>query len=408
MLGSRHGGISLELELTTLPSVLTAIFLLFIGQLLVNRIAFLRRYNIPVPVIGGLFVASALAVLHTQANVRLQFDTDLRSFLMLAFFASVGLTADMGRLKRGGVSLLIFLFVVAAFLALQNLIGTGMAYLLDFHPAVGLLAGSITLSGGHGTGAAWAERFAEVQNLSGVLELAVASATFGLVIGGLIGGPVCQFLIARHQLVPEARSGEAEPDTAEGESMQVTSALATLALIVAGVIGGEAIYELFRDAAITLPSFIWALFVGVLLRNVLGIRNLYRVHEESLDLFSTMALWLALALTFMGLRLWDLLDLAGPLVLILAAQTLGIALFATFVTFRALGSNYDAAVMAAGHCGFGMGATPTAIANMQAVTARYGPSPQAFIVVPMIGAFFIDILNALIIQGFLVLPIHGF
>jgi ESS family glutamate:Na+ symporter len=401
--------IELNLELATLPSIVAAIALLFVGQFLVNRFVILRHYNIPVPVIGGLFMAGLIAVLHTQLDVRIRFDTDLRGFLMLAFFAAVGLTADLVRLKRGGVSLFIFLIVVTVFLTVQNAIGTGMAFLLDLHPAVGLLAGSITLSGGHGTGAAWAERFTDVQNLNGALELAVASATFGLVIGGLIGGPVSQFLITRHRLAPNASTVVGPGTSAEaGQPITVISALATLALILIGVVGGEALYGLFEDAAFTLPSFIWALFVGVLLRNVLGIRNLYAVHEKSLDLLSTLALWLALAFAFMGLRLWELLDLAGPLLAVLAVQTLGVIAFATFVTFRALGGNYDAAVMAAGHCGFGMGATPTAIANMQAVTARYGPSPQAFIVVPMIGAFFIDLVNALVIQGFLMLPFHGF
>lgn len=399
----------MNLQLATLPSIIAAIALLFVGQRLVNRFAILRHYNIPVPVIGGLFVAGLIAVLHTQFDIRIRFDTDLRGFLMLAFFASVGLTADLVRLKRGGVSLFIFLIVVTVFLTVQNAIGTAMAYLLDLHPAIGLLAGSITLSGGHGTGAAWAERFTDVQNLTGTLELAVASATFGLVIGGLIGGPVSQFLITRHRLVPDASSaGGPETASGAGQPVTVSSALATLALILISVVAGEALYNLFEGAAFTLPSFIWALFVGVLLRNLLGIRDLYAVHDKSLDLFSTLALWLALAFAFMGLRLWELLDLAGPLLAVLAVQTLGVVAFAIFVTFRALGGTYDAAVMAAGHCGFGMGATPTAIANMQAVTARYGPSPQAFIVVPMIGAFFIDLINALVIQGFLMLPFHGF
>ena len=158
----------------------------------------------------------------------------------------------------------------------------------------------------------------------------------------------------------------------------------------------------------TLPSFIWALFVGVLLRNILGALRFYRVHAQSLDLLGSLSLWIALALAFMGLKLWELIGLAGPLLAIMIAQTLTMILFAVFVTFRIMGSNYDAAVMAGGHCGFGMGATPTAIANMQAVTGRYGASPQAFIVIPLIGAFFVDLANALVIQGYLSLPIHGF
>ncbi len=399
----------MNLELDTLTSTIVAISILFVGQFLVSRINFLRQYNIPVPVIGGLVFAFLLALLQTQTDIRLRFDTDLRGFLMLAFFTGIGLTADLTRLKRGGVSLVILLVVVAVFLVIQNAIGTLIAYLLDLHPAIGLLAGSITLSGGHGTGTAWAERFSEVQNLTGALELAVASATFGLVIGGLLGGPVSQFLITRYKLQPGINTDESTTSP-EGttDPIQAPSVLGTLFLIMVGVVVGGMLYELFKDAAVKLPSFIWALFVGVLLRNLLGIRNLYRINEKSLDLLSTLTLWMALAFAFMGLRLWELLNLAGPLLLILLVQTLVTAAFAAFVTFRALGANYDAAVMAAGHCGFCMGATPTAIANMQAVTARYGPSPQAFIVVPMIGAFFIDLLNALVIQGYLSLPVHGF
>ena len=399
----------MNLELDTLPSIIVAISLLFVGQFLVQRIAPLRHYNIPVPVIGGLIFASLMAFLHTQTDIRLQFNTDLKSFFMLAFFATVGLTADLTRLKRGGISLLILLLVVTIYLAIQNMIGASMAYLLDLHPAIGLITGSITLSGGHGTGTAWAERFVEVQNLTGAIELAVASATFGLVIGGLLGGPVSQYLITRHKLQAiESLDQNVSSSEDEAQPIQPHSVLGTLFLIMIAVVLGEMLYNFFKDSAITLPAFIWALFVGVILRNLLGIGQLYRINEKSLDLLSTLALWLVLAFAFMGLKLWELMDLAGPLLLILLVQTLGMAIFAIFVTFRALGANYDAAVMAAGHCGFCMGATPTAIANMQAVTARYGPSPQAYIVVPMIGAFFIDLINALVIQGFLSLPAHGF
>lgn len=399
----------MPIEFAAIPSMIIAILTLFVGQGLVNWIAPLRQYNIPVPVVGGLVFALVFAGLQTQTTLRLSFDTELRSLLMLAFFTGVGLTADLARLKQGGIKLAIFLVIVVVFLILQNSVSAAVAWLLDLHPGVGLLTGSVTLSGGHGTGAAWAERFVQIQNLAGALELAVASATFGLVIGGLIGGPVCQVLVTRYQLSPTPEVQGTDPlANEETAAVGVVGVLATLLLMLLGVIAGQALFALFADAAVKLPSFIWALFVGILLRNSLELLGLYRVDERALELLSTLALWLALAFTFMGLRLWELLDLAGPLLLILAAQTIAIVLFAALVTFRMLGANYDAAVMAAGQCGFCMGATPTAIANMQAVTARYGASPLAFIVVPMIGAFFIDIVNALVIQGFLMLPFHGF
>jgi glutamate:Na+ symporter, ESS family len=398
----------MPIDLGTLPSLIVAISILFSGYLLVARVRVLAHYNIPVPVAGGILFAALFALLYTQTPLRLSFDTELRAFFMMAFFTTVGLGADLTQLRKGGKNLLLLLIVVVLFLTVQNAVGTGMAYLLDLHPSIGLLAGSITLSGGHGTGAAYAERFGAVQNLHGVMELTLASATFGLVIGGLIGGPVAQFLISRHGL--SAQQTEDKTDQAESvsESLSSRSVLETLLLILIGVVAGEALSRLFADAPITLPSFIWALFIGVLLRNGLGLVRLYRVHGRSLDLLGSLSLWLALAFAFMGLKLWELIGLAGPLLVIMVAQTLAMVLFSVLVTFRVMGSDYDAAVMAGGHCGFGMGATPTAIANMQAVTGRYGASPQAFIVIPLVGAFFIDLANALVIQGYLALPLHGF
>ena len=399
----------MHIDLGILPSLIVAIAILFAGYLLVTRIALLGHYNIPVPVAGGILFAAGFALLYTQTPLRLAFNTDLRAFFMMAFFTTVGLGADLAQLRQGGKNLLLLLVLVVLFLTLQNAVGSAMAFLLDLHPSLGLLAGSITLSGGHGTGAAYAERFGAVQNLHGVMELTLASATFGLVIGGLIGGPVAQFLISRHGLQAQAQQASPEhADATAAEPLSPHSVLATLLLILIGVVAGEALSRLFAQAPVTLPSFIWALFVGVLLRNSLGVLRFYRVHGQSLDLLGSLSLWLALALAFMGLKLWELIGLAGPLLIILISQTLAMILFAVFVTFRVMGANYDAAVMAGGHCGFGMGATPTAIANMQAVTARYGASPQAFIVIPLIGAFFVDLANALVIQGYLALPMHGF
>lgn len=399
----------MNIDLSAIPSLIVAICILVSGYFLVSRVNILRHYNIPVPVVGGILFAILFALLYTQTPLRLTFNTELRAFFMMAFFTTVGLGADLTQLWKGGRNLLLLLVVVVLFLMLQNAVGTGMAYLLDLHPSLGLLAGSITLSGGHGTGAAYAERFGAVQNLHGIMELTLASATFGLVIGGLIGGPVAQFLISRHSL--NAQDGQQAVEktlSAETEKLSSHSVLETLLLILIGVVAGEMLSKLFADAPVTLPSFIWSLFVGVLLRNTLGSLRIYRIHQDGLDLLGSLSLWLALALAFMGLKLWELIGLAGPLLVILGMQTLAMVLFAVFVTFRVMGSNYDAAVMAGGHCGFGMGATPTAIANMQAVTARYGSSPQAFIVIPLTGAFFIDMANALVIQGYLSLPIHGF
>jgi len=228
----------MNIDLGTLPSLIVAIAILFAGYLLVARIKPLAHYNIPVPVVGGILFAALFALLYTQTPLRLNFDTELRGFFMLAFFTTVGLGADLTQLRKGGKNLLLLLIVVVLFLTVQNAVGTGMAYLLDLHPSIGLLASSITLSGGHGTGAAYAERFGALQNLHGVMELTLASATFGLVIGGLIGGPVAQFLISRHGLHAHTEPSALEQAQVVTETLSSRSVLETLSLILIGVVAG--------------------------------------------------------------------------------------------------------------------------------------------------------------------------
>ena len=394
-----------------LETLLLALFVLFLGGVLNRKVGFLRHYNIPVPVVGGLVFAVAVSLLFTQADLRLGFDMGLKAPLMLAFFTSVGLGADFRLLAKGGPRLLLFLVVVTLFLFVQNGVGTLVAMGLDLHPLVGLLSGSITLSGGHGTGVAYAERFADVQNLRGAMELAMACATFGLVIGGLLGGPVAQRLITRHGLAPglalEAADRDMTVTAADTGRITPETFLRTLAVLLLCLVGGAGLYAVFQDT-VTLPVFIWSLFLGIVIRNACGLAGITIVDQATLDLLGRVSLALFLAMALMSLRLWELLDLAGPIFVIIAVQTVALAAFAYFVTFRIMGRSYDAAIMSGGHCGFGMGATPTAVANMEALVARYGPSPAAFLVIPMVGAFFIDITNALVIQVFLALPFVGF
>ena len=291
---------------------------------------------------------------------------------------------------------------------LQDAIGVATAIGLDLHPLVGLLSASITLSGGHGTGAAYASSFGEVQNLAGAMELAMACATFGLILGGLIGGPVAGRLIRAHGLSGTAHERqEHQQEEIEHDPIDSDSLLGTLFVILLCLIGGAMLARMFSGAAFTLPGFVWSLLIGVLVRNLEHLFPNVRLHPPTVDAIGFISLSVFLAMALMSLRLWELLSLAGPMLVMLAAQTSGMILFASFITFRVMGSNYDSAIIAGGHCGFGMGATPTAVANMEALTLRYGPSPQAFIVVPLMGAFFIDVLNALVIQGYLALPLFG-
>jgi len=392
-------------------TLVAASLVLLLGRGLVTRVGFLRAYNIPEPVAGGLVVALLLLLLRGMGDMEVRIDTSLQAPLMLAFFATIGLSADFASLKKGGRKLAIFLLVVTAFLLLQNAMGIGLAKALGLDPLMGLLAGSVTLSGGHGTGGAWGAVFQEQYGLASAPEIAMASATFGLVLGGLIGGPVARLLVKRVSTPGLAQAEARQPRGYEQpyKERQITalSFIETLALVAISLQAGNFLSGLIQGTALELPTFVCVLFVGVVLRNGLSALGWHQVVDQEVSLLGNVSLSLFLAIALMSLRLWDLASLALPILILLAVQTLVMALFAIFVTFRVMGRNYDAAVLAAGHCGFGLGATPTAIANMQAVTQRYGPSPMAFLVVPMVGAFFIDISNAVVIKLYLALPWLG-
>jgi glutamate:Na+ symporter, ESS family len=398
-------------NLNPLETLVAASLVLLLGRWIIRRVPVLQRYTIPEPVVGGLVVALLVFVLRTTANIEVRFDTAQQTPLMLAFFATIGLSANLASLKSGGRSLAIFLAVVVGQLVMQDALGLALAKVLGLDPLIGLLGGSITLSGGHGTGAAWSRVFAERHGLESATEIAIACATFGLILGGLVGGPVARLLISRHQL-----TGNAAPLTDDASGFEQPKAvrlitpdafIETLALVAICITAGSVLGEWLNGTRFELPAFVCVLFVGVILRNLLSFLGWYQVFERAAELLGNVSLALFLAMALMSLRLWEMAALALPVLVILAVQALAIAVYAIFVTFPVMGRNYDAAVLAAGHCGFGLGATPTAIANMQAITARFGPSHLAFLVVPMVGAFFIDIANAIVIKLFLLLPFYG-
>jgi ESS family glutamate:Na+ symporter len=408
------------LNFSIIETLVASTLVLLLGRKIVEHTTLLRTYSIPEPVTGGLLIAFLLFGLHSFSHIDVHFDTGLQAPLMLAFFATIGLNADLASLRTGGRKLVIFLAVVMGLLLLQNAIGLGLAALLGLDLRVGLLAGSIALSGGHGTGAAWGKVFSEhaTNGLPAATEIAIACATFGLILGGLVGGPVARLLIKRVKRVPLPASESEQENAPEPEptgfekpnAMRLITPQAfieTLTLIAVCLAVGNTLAERMAGTAFELPTFVWALFTGVLLRNGLALIFGYRVFERSISVMGNVSLSLFLAQALMSLRLWDLASLAGPVLLILAVQAIAMAAYAVFVTFRVMGSNYDAAVLAAGHCGFGLGATPTAIANMQAVTERSGPSPLAFLIVPMVSAFFIDLANAIVIKLYLALPVFS-
>ncbi|MCW2256684.1 ESS family glutamate:Na+ symporter [Providencia alcalifaciens] len=389
-------------------TLVAATLVLLLGRKLVKSVPFLEKYTIPEPVAGGLLVAFSLLVIKQVFDWSLSFDLSLQEPMMLAFFATIGLNANLASLKAGGKALFIFVFVVVGLLLVQNTVGIALAKLLGLDPLMGLLAGSITLSGGHGTGAAWGKIFTDSYGFQSATEVAMACATFGLVLGGLIGGPVARFLI-RNIPTPNTDDDKDVPTAFEkpqsGRMISSMVLIETLAMIAICLMAGSYIEELLADTAFALPKFVCVLFIGVILSNSLSLLGFYRVFDRAVSIMGNVSLSLFLAMALMSLKLWELASLAIPMLVILGVQACVMAAYAIFVTFRVMGKNYDAAILAAGHCGFGLGATPTAIANMQAVTNRFGPSHLAFLVVPMVGAFFIDIVNALVIKLYLMLPV---
>ena len=392
-------------ELDLIQTTAAALAVLFLGYLLNRLIPPLRNYNIPEPVVGGIAFATASSILYSQLGVEITFDMTLKTPLMLIFFTTVGLGASLKLLARGGPKVLLFLAVATVFLFLQNGTSLLMAWAADVHPLQGLITGSITLSGGHGTGVTYADMFANINNLQGAMELSMASATFGLVLGGLIGGPVAKRLVDRYKLEPsdppEVQTEGVTYSLEDIDRITPRHMMETLLIITACMTGGGMVFNLLRSHGLTLPAFVCTLFLGVIVTNVFELTRVYTINKETVDQWGTIGLSVFLAKALMSLKLWELLNLALSMLMILVVQTVLLCLFAYFVTFRVMGKDYDAAVIAGGHCGFGMGATPTAVANMEALVSRYGASPQAFLVVPMVGAFFIDITNALVLQLFL-------
>ncbi|WP_281838758.1 sodium/glutamate symporter [Cardiobacterium hominis] len=395
--------------------IIATIVLLF-GRYLVRKYRFLQDFNIPEPVAGGLVAAVIIYALYLFNHVSFAFDKSLREAFMLVFFSSIGLSADFSRLKAGGMPLVIFTIVVGVFIAVQNAVGVGLAVALDQNPLLGLVAGSITMTGGHGTAAGWGPDLEKI-GLANATDIGIACATFGLVAGGLIGGPVARRLINKMKRQPLATLDDGGTDTGEDTNdmfekperkrlITASSAIDTLAMFAACLAfaeimdGIDKVYFKPVLAILDLPKFVWALAFGVVLRNVLTNVFRFNMFDRAIDVFGNASLSLFLAMALLDLKLWQLTALALPVTVILLVQVVVMALYATFITYTLMGRDYDAAVLAAGHCGFGLGATPTAVANMQSVTERFGPSHKAFLIVPMVGAFLVDLINAGLLQTF--------
>ena len=390
------------MELEPRTTLIFAILALFLGRFLNDKIRFFRDYNIPEPVTGGLLASLLVGLLYWLADVEINFHMENRDMLLVVFFTTIGLSSRLDVLKKGGRSLFILLILAVGYLFVQNLVGIGVATLSGKPGALGLLTGSVSLSGGHGTAIAWAPTFASDHDLPFAMEIGLACATFGLIFGGLVGGPIARFLVWKNKLEPE-EEGELTVGFRykEHEIINVDSILRVLLVIAIAIGLGVHMNDLLEAWGLMLPDFVACLFAGIILTNTVPrILPKYQwpTGTHSLALVSDVSLGLFLSMSLMSLQLWALADLAGPMLLLLAIQVVLICSYTVFIVFRVLGANYEAAVMCSGYAGLALGATPTAIANMTAVTKSLGPAPRAFVVVPLVGAFFIDLANAMVIN----------
>lgn len=397
---SENGGLVLKLDMYQTLGL--AVLALFLGAFLRKKIHFLEAFCIPAPVIGGLIFAILSCILYVTGVMELEFDETLRTVCMVLFFTSVGFQANMKVLKSGGKSLLVFLVAVFVLIVCQNGVATGLSKVLGIDPLIGLCTGSIPMVGGHGTAGAFGPLL-EDMNVAGATTLATAAATFGLIAGSLMGGPLANHLIVKKDLlktaVPEDDTLLLEEESKHQRSVSMYAPAAYQLAIAAGI--GTIVSYLLSRTGMTFPVYIGAMIVAAIMRNISEYSGKFEIYVGEINDLGGICLSLFLGIAMITLKLWQLADLALPLIILLLGQTVFMYIYARFVLFNVMGRDYDAAVLSAGTCGFGMGATPNAMANMQAVTGKFAPSIKAYLLVPIVGSMFADFLNSLTITFFI-------
>jgi len=391
------------IEVDSFLTYTIGILVFFTGVLLTKKISFLRSFNIPEPVTGGLIAALLITTYFLLTGVEISFDLSTRDKLLVYFFTAIGLNARFSDLISGGRPLLILLVLTLSFIVIQNVIGMSSASLLGLPTTIGVISGSASLIGGHGTAIAWAPDFANA-GVENSLEIGVAAATLGLVVASLIGGPIAKLLINRFKLTgdsDEEPSVGIEYEKAESEKLNHLSFMSVILILHVCIIIGFIVNEMLVEFGFKLPLFVTCLLTGIVLSNTIPhlFKNMpWPARTRSLAIVSDFSLSLFLSMSLMSMQLWAIADLASSLLVILLLQTVGAVVFILFILFPLMGKNYQAAVLSAGFGGFALGATPTAIANMTAVTKAHGPSPMAFIILPLVAAFFVDVTNAFVIR----------
>ena len=396
------------MKLDMIQTIGLSVILLLIGMKLRKKVKFFEKYCIPSPVIGGFLFSIISFILRQTGIVEISFDDTLQKFFMIMFFTSVGFNASLKLLKKGGKKVLIFLFVAIGLCILQNVVPILLSGLVGLKPLLALMTGSVAMTGGHGTSAAVAPEI-EKMGYTGAKAIAIASATYGLIVGSMLGGPIASRLIKKHKLLPEHMAKENVEKDIDEEVLKKQRpyldgerfSMAFFYILIAMGIGSYlSLFINFLLPAMKFPVYIGPMIVAAIIRNISDNVESLHAPTKEISILEDISLSLFLAMALMSLRLWDLIDLAGPVIILLLAQTLLIYLYLNFVTFKSMGSNYDAAVIVSGHCGFGMGATPNGISNMKAITEKYIYSKIALFVIPIVGSLFIDFANISVITFF--------
>jgi len=391
----------LEISLNVYYTIALAIIVLMVGDFIKKHIEVLRRFCIPTPVVGGVLFAILITILNMSGVCKVSLNSSFNEFFSLLFYAGIGYTASWKLLKKGGPQVIVFLLLSSVLVVLQNGLGVIVCKLMNVNPLVGLACGSIPMVGGNGTAAAWGPTL-EKAGLAAGTTVATAAATFGLVAGALLGGPIGRYLIEHNSLKPNPEAKDmkfgTDEERAPVDEKRMTAA-AYQVLLTVGI--GALVSALLEKTGLDFPASVGAMTAAAILRNVADHTDKIDLKLPELSMISNISLLVFLALSMMTMKLWQLIDLALPMVVILIAQMVLMALFGIFITFRVMGRNFDAAVMTVGQTGFGLGAVPTAMANMQVIDAKYGSSPSAFFIVPLVGSLFINLVNTGIITVFL-------
>ncbi|WP_346935424.1 sodium/glutamate symporter [Clostridium sp.] len=396
----------MELTLDIFQTMALASMVFYLGKYLKTKISILSKYCIPAPVVGGLIFAILMLIFRLTGFITINLDTTLQNVFMTAFFTSVGFTASIKILKKGGIKVVTFLILSALLVILQNIVGVSLATLFNLEPLLGICTGSIPMVGGHGTAGSFGPILEEM-GIAGATTVSFASATFGLVMGSIIGGFIARTLIIRHNLKTPIMGEDNDSSIPLGDFNEDNQDIlchkrlmlgASWIFIAMGI--GSVISNFIQGIGLTFPSYIGAMLVAAIIRNICDATKTELVEKE-IENIGGISLSFFLSMALMGLKLWELLDLAIPMVVMLFAQTILIGLFTYFITFRVMGRDYEAAVFASANCGFGMGATPNAVANMDALSTKFGFAPTPYFVVPIVGCLFIDFVNSAIITLFI-------